>query len=196
MSTGVTTAPAGTTAPEEHDLFGSLDAFLDSQQLAARSNRWAAILCAAPAAALLACLATALLYIASGGALHLYALAIGAGGALAASALYVLLRHEWTGRPWANAREFSTLQQRLATLASQMTASRCGAQLERPPQGPASAATIEAERQLCLAHKKLRTHSINWPMATGYVNVWSRLHRAEEALVMFAPVEEVAQGAA
>ena len=53
----------------------------------------------------------------------------------------------------------------------------------------------EAEKQSTEAKKELSQDGPSWVSATGYVNVWERVYRAEEALIEVAPQETVLSGA-
>lgn len=57
------------------------------------------------------------------------------------------------------------------------------------------AARTEVEKQLKEIDEELKQPGLQWVLARGYVNVWDRMYRAEEALIEVAPQEMVLAGA-
>lgn len=67
-----------------------------------------------------------------------------------------------------------------------------------PPNPTAAAARAEAVAQMALCQRELdpdsttpSTPGIDWVLATGYVTLWRRIHRAQEALYLIEPKPEV-----
>lgn len=53
-------------------------------------------------------------------------------------------------------------------------------------------ACAEAEAHMKETEEALTSRGLRWTLATGYIAVWQRLHRAEEALLLLEPPEVVA----
>ncbi len=53
---------------------------------------------------------------------------------------------------------------------------------------------MEAKTQIEAGDAELQQKSLSWAFGTGYINVWNRMHRAEEALLFLVPVEEAIEG--
>src|SRR5256885_15735071 len=59
----------------------------------------------------------------------------------------------------------------------------------------AQAALVEATSHCQALRKDLVMSGPHWATGTGYVDILTRLHRAEEALMLVEPVEDVLDGA-
>ncbi len=63
-----------------------------------------------------------------------------------------------------------------------------------PPLLP-SLAVARAHRDAVIAELDPRSQGLRWVLATGYINLWCRVHRAEEALIDIEPRAAVVYGA-
>jgi hypothetical protein len=92
----------------------------------------------------------------------------------------------------ANARNYGELRNRLATLDA-----RRRALCEPSPSGAAPVATSESacmEAKGYLDWVRGQIHGpgdLRWVVGSGYIDLWQRLHRAEEALLMATPKEQL-----
>jgi hypothetical protein len=116
---------------------------------------------------------------------------------LTVAGLYYLLG--FTSPDRANAGSYSALRDRLRELRA-----RCSGPYREPsshPEGQCSSCLLKriAWEESC-AHRdaiatELRSQGPRWVLGTGYVNLWKRVHSAEEALIMVEPREAVIAGA-
>lgn len=67
--------------------------------------------------------------------------------------------------------------------------------LELHPTIHDAAAYLEAKAQMAEIGIALRTSGMRWVLGHGYTDAWARLHRAEEALIELAPLDDVFEGA-
>jgi hypothetical protein len=128
------------------------------------------------------------------GTLHLWPLATGAVAAVGTGVLLAFcIRPYFTAPDQAHPQSFAELRQRLDGLASQL-----GILHGR------KSTDLTASQQLALreaaAHQQALEHDLarggpHWLVGTGYVDALTRLHRAEEALILVRPEEDVVAGA-
>ena len=97
--------------------------------------------------------------------------------------LAALLYYRYTTAERANTRMYSEQCARLQRLNTRLG------------QLPASAAPTIANQEAQAIQTDLASPGLQWVLATGYINVWQRIHRAEEALIDVEPIESVIGGA-
>jgi hypothetical protein len=126
------------------------------------------------------------------------ALALGTFSALVAwFAVSWFYRHFATAKR-QNSEVYAELCQRYAGLQTQV-ATWCG---DSDAEDPIVQASSRAAREHCTAiaaelgiDPAAESKGLRWVLATGYINVWKRVHRAEEALIVVLPSDMVVAGA-
>ncbi len=121
------------------------------------------------------------------------ALLIGVVAALVVGLVVAVLCHRLATPQGANSAVYGKLFNQLTLLDAQLD-------VIRPPADPSSGdgqikalAYQEAHRQRDILERELTAGSagLPWLLGNGYTGLWSRLHRAQEALVQVLPVEVV-----
>lgn len=64
-----------------------------------------------------------------------------------------------------------------------------------PPKEPDKIAMAELQSNLEDIDNMLSCNGLAWVMRTGYVNLWSRINKADEAIINILPPEQVIEGA-
>ncbi len=120
---------------------------------------------------------------ASGSPLVLFAIGIGIGSWLYAARWYRGLTQPRN----ANVTSYGQLCLHIYALD-------CALELpEDPADTPLkSLARLEAAKYRALLHEEVRSEGdLRWVLATGYVNAWALMHRAEETLYLLTPIANV-----
>ncbi len=120
-------------------------------------------------------------------------LVLSAGIGLALSILIAVIFRKYATPEHAVADSFSEFHTRLSQLQGQFS-SDCANPVV-PSGGSADAARREVGEHLHSINKELRRNGLPWVRGTGYISLWERLHRAEEALIEFQPSGAVVAGA-
>jgi len=110
-------------------------------------------------------------------------------------ALLLAAIHCWvangTAADHANSSAYSELVARFREIEA-----RLGVVGERTNLSPSEQIAYRQVQSLShMIHKELGTPGARWLLATGYVNLWALVHRAEEALLLVEPVEDVLRAA-
>jgi uncharacterized membrane protein len=110
-------------------------------------------------------------------------------------ALFLAAIHCWvangTAADHANSSAYSELVARFREIEA-----RLGVVGERTNLSPSEQIAYRQVQSLShMIHKELGTPGARWVLATGYVNLWGLVHRAEEALLLVEPVEDVLRAA-
>ncbi|HEX8967636.1 MAG TPA: hypothetical protein VF937_07145 [Chloroflexota bacterium] len=98
-----------------------------------------------------------------------------------------------TAADQANARNYSELCQRLRSLNARLDAITCT--LAPPILTEAAEAIAETRSYVAVLRQELARPGLRWVLGTGYINLWTLIHHAEEALLQVEPVSEVIRGA-
>lgn len=106
------------------------------------------------------------------------------------SAMFCL---RFTDARFAIPSSYGELRQRLAQLKSQLSV-LCP-ENTRHSDPCKSMACKQAHAQIEMIEEEFNQRGLSWALARGYINVWNRLHRAEEAMLEVAPKETVIAGA-
>ena len=119
------------------------------------------------------------------------ALLIGGAAALILALVTACLhRSLFTSAEHAHPRSYAEIRQRVDGLAAQLSVWRA--------EGLAASRRLafeEAAAHLRVLERDLARGGPQWIIGTGYVDALTRLHRAEEALVMVQPAEDLLAGA-
>jgi hypothetical protein len=126
--------------------------------------------------------------------LHLYPLIAGGVVALTVGVVMAGCHHPFFTAPdQAHPQSFAELRQRLDSLTSQLRVlGGCPPADQTPSQ--ALAVGEAAAHQRALEHDLARGGP-HWIIGTGYVDALTRLHRAEESLILVQPAEDIVAGA-
>lgn len=117
----------------------------------------------------------------------------GSGIAFLAWAILAMFCLRFADARYAIPSSFGELRQRLDQLKSQLKVV-CPA--DGFPDNPCKQmAFIQANKQVEKIKDEFEQRGMPWALARGYINVWTRLHRAEEAMIEFAPKESIIAGA-
>jgi hypothetical protein len=96
-----------------------------------------------------------------------------------------------TSADHANVRSYAELTQRMwaaQVRQSSVCATSATSQLER-------AACQEVQVRLGSLREELQKPGMRWILGSGYIGMWTLIHRAEEAMIQVEPWEEVVRGA-
>lgn len=128
------------------------------------------------------------------GTLHVWPLVTGAVAALGTgTALAICIRPYFTAPDQAHPQSFAEVRQRLDSLSSQIRVlHRRGCDTLTPSQ---QLALGDATAHQCALEQELSRGGPHWLVGTGYVDALTRLHRAEEALILLQPTEDAVTGA-
>jgi hypothetical protein len=92
----------------------------------------------------------------------------------------------------ANTRNYGELRNRLATLDARRRALCEPSPSGAPPSATSESACKEAQGYLDWVRGQIHgTGDLRWVNGAGYIDLWQRLHRAEEALLMATPKEQL-----
>jgi len=92
----------------------------------------------------------------------------------------------------ANARNYGELRNRLATLDARRRALCEPSPSGVPPSASSASACVEAKGYLDWVRGQIHgPGDLQWVVGSGYIDLWQRLHRAEEALLMATPKEQL-----
>ena len=163
----------------------------------------AALVDIAPVLPTIAAIATVFAYIGVGGPnglgglatlIHLCPLITGGLAALTVGLVMAgSFRPFFTAPDQAHPQSFAELRQRLDSLASQIRTFGGRQAVEQTPSQ--QLAVSEAAAHQRALERELSRGGPHWTIGTGYVDALTRLHRAEEALILVQPVEDVVAGA-
>ncbi len=64
-----------------------------------------------------------------------------------------------------------------------------------PPEEPDEIAMAEIQSNLKYIDNMLNCNGLPWVMRTGYINLWDRINKADEAMIDILPPEQVIEGA-
>ena len=118
----------------------------------------------------------------------------GTGIALAIWAVSALACRPFTTADQANARSFGELCERLERLRVRLKLLQTGGVADRLTDSM-EIARDEAAAHCRVIERELGRSGLQWVTGAGYLNLWNRLHRAEEALINAEPTEDVIGGA-
>ena len=117
----------------------------------------------------------------------------GSGITLLLWLILTIFFRRFTDARYAIPSSYGELCYRLAQLKSQMSVvCRGNAFLDDTCK---STACEQIRTQIKLIEKELVKGGVSWASARGYINVWNRLHRAEEAMIEVEPQETAIAGA-
>src|SRR5258708_10189151 len=92
----------------------------------------------------------------------------------------------------ANARNYGELRNRLATPDAPRRALCEPSPSRVPPRAASASACVEAKGYLDWVRGQIHgPGDLQWVVGSGYLDLWQRLHRAEEALLMATPKEQL-----
>jgi hypothetical protein len=119
-----------------------------------------------------------------------YAVLIGSLVGLFAWLVLALFYRAYTAADRANYHTYGMLSCRLDSLKVRLDCERdlLREREDEPDSGLTRRIAYEDARRQCQEiEDKLKSEGLPWVMATGYIEVWTRLHRAEEALINVEP---------
>jgi len=117
----------------------------------------------------------------------------GLGIALLTWVILALFCLRFADARYAIPSSFGELRQRLDQLKAQL---KVVCPDDGFPNNPCKQmAFIQANDHVQKIKDEFEQKGMPWALARGYINVWTRLHRAEEAMIEFAPKESVIAGA-
>jgi hypothetical protein len=123
------------------------------------------------------------------------AIGVGVGAALGV-ALVLAALHCWlaggTAADHANSSAYSELVARFREIEARLSVVAERAELLGPSE---RIAYRQADGLGHMIHKELGARGARWVLGTGYVNLWCLVHRAEEALLLVEPTEDVMRAA-
>jgi hypothetical protein len=118
----------------------------------------------------------------------------GTGSALLAWVILAIFCLRFTHAKHAIPSSYGEIRHRLTQLESQLKAV-CPASDFRSCGPCKIIACSQANKQVQKIYDEFSQSGLPWALARGYINVWNRLHRAEEAMIEIAPQETVIAGA-
>lgn len=117
----------------------------------------------------------------------------GSGIALVAWMTVAIFCLRFTDAQYAIPSSYGELRQRLDLLKSQLSVLCTENTRHNVPCK--IMACKQAHAQIEMIEEEFNQRGLSWALARGYINVWNRLHRAEEAMIEVAPQEVVIAGA-
>jgi hypothetical protein len=91
--------------------------------------------------------------------------------------------------------DYELIQRDLMVLKTQLEAVKSKSAQSTPPEEPDEVAIAEIQSNIEDIESMLKCNGLTWVMRTGYINLWNRINKADEAMIDILPPKQVIEGA-